>query len=119
MQMAQASKVVLNFKANDLPLLNGAEWAVGEKLLTRGDKSNRQYTLDYMKTIGAIDKIKEHLIFDPQTSGGLLISVPEKNASALLIDLKNSGDEISKIVGYVSSPDDENKAGTIIFDYTL
>jgi selenide,water dikinase len=118
MQMAQASKVVLVFNINKIPVLDGAEWAIKENLLTRGDKSNRIYTQDYMRTIGNIDEEKEHLIFDPQTSGGLLISVPEKNAHSLLNDLKNSGDEISEIVGYVEFPNDKYKEGTIVFDYT-
>jgi selenide,water dikinase len=118
MQMAQASKVVLRFKVNKLPVLEGAEWAIRENLLTRGDKSNRTYTKDNLKSIGNIDAVKEHLIFDPQTSGGLLISVPEKNAVSLLNDLRNSGDEISEIVGYVAAPDAQYKEGTIVFDYT-
>lgn len=117
MQMAQASKVVLIFKVNKLPVLQGAEWAVKENLLTRGDKSNRQYTQNNIIKVGDIDEVKEHLIFDPQTSGGLLISVPEKNAAKLLSDLKNSGDEISEIVGYVEPPSNEYKEGTIVFDY--
>jgi selenium donor protein len=118
MQLAQASKVVLNFNVKTLPILDGAIWAIGEKLLTRGDKSNRIYTQDFYITKGDIDEIKEHLIFDPQTSGGLLISVPEVYANALLNDLKNSGDDISEIVGFVESPTNEKKAGTIVFDYS-
>jgi selenide,water dikinase len=54
--------------------------AVENNFLTRGDKSNREYTKDFYAAKGNINKTIEHLIFDPQTSGGLLISVPEKNA---------------------------------------
>ncbi|MFZ1320870.1 MAG: selenide, water dikinase SelD, partial [Ignavibacteria bacterium] len=44
MQMAIASKAVLRFFVDQLPVLPGVEHAIGEKLLTRGDKSNRDYT---------------------------------------------------------------------------
>lgn len=117
MQMAQASNVVLNFKVNNLPVLPGAFWAIEQKLLTRGDKSNRTYTEKSVINIGTIDIPKEHLLYDPQTSGGLLISVPEKNAERLITDLLNSGDVDSKIVGFVESPSADYKAGTIIFDF--
>jgi selenide,water dikinase len=117
MQMAKASKVVLKFRVIDLPVLEGAEKAIGENYLTRGDKSNREYTKDSVKSIGTINKSKEHLLYDPQTSGGLLISVPEENAEALLKDLHNNGDVNSKIIGNVIDATQSNKTGSIIFEY--
>jgi selenide,water dikinase len=118
MQMAMASSVVLHFKVNSLPVLPGAMWAIEEKLLTRGDKSNRTYTYKFVINTGSINTDKEHILYDPQTSGGLLISVPENKADKLLAELKNSGDEDSKIVGFVKSPAGEQKAGSIIFDFS-
>lgn len=117
MQMAYASGVVFSFYVNDLPLLKGAEWAISENFLTRGDKSNRSYTQDFINTKGKINKKIEHILFDPQTSGGLLISVPEQNAYKLLDDLKNNGDDISRIVGFVSESNKEYRQGTLIFQY--
>jgi len=117
MQMAKASGVVFNLNVKDLPVLDGAKWAVSQNLLTRGDKSNRFYTQAFIKTKGKIDYTMEHLIYDPQTSGGLLISVPETKANGLLKELKNNGDEISSIVGYVSESDNEFKPGTLILNY--
>ena len=118
MQMALASKVVFSINVYDLPVLPGAFWAIKEKLLTRGDKSNRTYTELNVVYSGNIDLAKEHLLYDPQTSGGLLISVPEKNAEALLKELINSGDEDSKIVGIVGAPAPDNKEGMIIFNFS-
>ncbi len=117
MQMAKASNAVLKFFVNELPVLPGAEWAIGENYLTRGDKSNREYTKDFLKPEGKINKIKEHLLYDPQTSGGLLISVPEENANLLLLELHKRGDIFANIVGEVIDVSDENKPGTIIFNY--
>ena len=115
MQMAQASNVAFKINVNDLPILKGAEWAIGENLLTRGDKSNRIYTKDFVINKGEINKTKEHLLYDPQTSGGLLISVPSENSQSLLKDLHNSGDENSRVIGFVESPSEDIKPGNIIF----
>jgi len=115
MQMAHSSKVVINFNVRNIPLLEGAIWAVKENLLTRGDKSNRIYTQDYVINNGRIDTIIEHLLYDPQTSGGLLISINEKNANELLRLIKDGGDEKASIVGYATESDNMHKPGTIMF----
>lgn len=117
MQLAKASNAVLNFYVNELPLLKGALWAVGEKLLTRGDKSNRIYTEDFVVNKGTVNTQKEHLLYDPQTSGGLLISIAESSVEELLKEIIEKGDEAARIVGYVTAPDEEYKAGTILFNF--
>ncbi|MDZ4713583.1 MAG: selenide, water dikinase SelD [bacterium] len=117
MQMAAASKVVFRFFVNELPVLDGAEWAVENNFLTRGDKSNREYTESSVMNEGNVNIIKEHLLYDPQTSGGLLISVKEDKANHLLLELEKCGDIYSRIVGEVIPPDGEVKSGTVIFNY--
>ncbi|MCI0473724.1 MAG: selenide, water dikinase SelD, partial [Ignavibacteria bacterium] len=114
MQMAKASGVVFNFNITDLPVLEGAKWAISQNFLTRGDKSNRIYAKDFVITKGEADLTMEHLFYDPQTSGGLLISVPESEANSLLRELKDNGDEFSSIVGYVTESDIELKPGTLV-----
>ena len=117
MQLAKASNVVLKFRVNDLPVLEGAEKAIDENYLTRGDKSNREYTKEYVISSGKVNKTKEHLLYDPQTSGGLLICVPKKNAGALLDDLIKNGDISSGIIGEVMEASGEIKPGSIVFEY--
>jgi selenide,water dikinase len=117
MQMAIASKMVFEFSINQLPVLKGVLDAMGNNMLTRGDKSNRIYTQNNVVTKGEINLTLEHLVYDPQTSGGLLISVPESNAEKLLKKIQSEGDEVSAVVGRVISPDNKYKAGTIIFNF--
>lgn len=117
MQMAKASGCVFNFNVSELPVLDGAMQAIKDKYLTRGDKSNRIYTQEYVMNTGNIDEETEHLIYDPQTSGGLLISVPEIYSEKLLRDLKDNGDTVSRIVGVVSECSTDLKPGTLNFVY--
>lgn len=116
MQLAKASGVVLNFMVNELPVLEGAYEAIEKKMLTRGDKSNRIYTEGFAINKGNVNSAKEHLFYDPQTSGGLLICVPEKYSKEMLEYLKENGDRVSSVVGYVE-PAGEYKAGTVIFNF--
>ena len=117
MQMAKASKVVLNFNVNDLPVLQGAMKAIRKKQLTRGDKSNRIYTQDFVTNKGTVDTEKDHLLYDPQTSGGLLISIEEIKAEKLLAEIRDGGDEIAGIVGFVTESNNDCKSGSIVFNF--
>jgi selenide,water dikinase len=116
-QMAVASKMVLHILVNKIPLLDGAIEAVNQNMLTRGDKSNRDYTKNYTKCIGEVNTDFEHILYDPQTSGGLLISIPEKNSITLLKRLKENGDEYSAIIGFVENIYENESDLRIIFDY--
>lgn len=113
MQLAQASNVSLRINVNDLPVLDGAMSAVEQKLWTRGDKSNRLYTQDNVVNEGNINEELEHILYDPQTSGGLLISIPPENAETLLDELKQSGITTASIIGSAESGN-----GKLIFNYS-
>lgn len=112
MQLAQTSGVSLRIKVNDLPILEGVMDAIANKLWTRGDKSNRTYTQDSVTSEGVVNEELEHILYDPQTSGGLLISISAEKAQDLLSDLKANGVESAAIVGTV-----EEGNGKLIFDY--
>ncbi|MCE1165784.1 MAG: selenide, water dikinase SelD [Bacteroidetes bacterium] len=117
MQMAKASGCVFNFEVKNLPVLDGALQGIRDKFLTRGDKSNRIYTQEYVLNTGEADEETEHLLYDPQTSGGLLISVPDNKSETLIRELVENGDTVSCRVGYVTACDDSLKPGTLNFIY--
>jgi selenide,water dikinase len=55
---------------------------------------------------GSVDLALTDIMYDPQTSGGLLIAVPEKEAQQLLSDLKGSI-PIASVVGYAEEYHDK------------
>lgn len=113
MQLGQTSSVSIRINVNDLPLLDGAMDAIANKLWTRGDKSNRTYTQDSVTSEGEVNEDLEHIIYDPQTSGGLLISVAEEHSEELLNDLHNNDITAASVIGIV-----EEGNGKLIFNYS-
>lgn len=103
-EMARASSVQMRLFASEVPLLGDAEALASDaRNITRGDKTNYQYVEDIM-TIGKdVPDHLRHLFFDPQTSGGLLIAVPEKNAKALVEAIRNNDGGRAAIIGEVVS----------------
>ena len=90
-EMAVASKVSLRLYVGRIPLLEGALDCVRAGHIPGGLKANREFAecvVGYED--GISDEIKT-MLFDPQTAGGLLISVPENDAVELTRALNAAG----------------------------
>jgi selenide,water dikinase len=90
--------IYLNF--DSLPLLPGALNYAREFFATALGQRNRN-NLSHRVQLRGLDPAQEEILFDPQTSGGLAISVPAQRALALVAALKASDPE-SAIIGQVS-----------------
>jgi len=105
-KMADGSNVTLVFEESDLPLLPGALEQVRAGMIPGGGTRNREYYAKYVKVSDEVSEEMVALAFDPQTSGGLLISVPEAQSVATLADLHKAGCADAAIVGRVQARSD-------------
>ena len=74
-----------------LPLFEGVWQAINLGAITGAHKTNREYLAPYQIDGNPAYKKYEPLLFDPQTSGGLLLALPEEQASVLVENLCQSG----------------------------
>ena len=88
-EMARASNVTLEIDSASVPLIEGALELAAQGLLTSGDKTNRLYVGDDVMVNERVGKELASLFFDPQTAGGLLISVAAGDADELLSRLRD------------------------------
>jgi selenide,water dikinase len=100
-ELASASGVRLRIRTERLPILPGVEAAIAAGCLTRGDASNRIYAGARATVAPTVAKAREHAVFDPQSSGGLLMAVDPKGAEALVRELRSVGDEPATVVGEI------------------
>jgi selenide,water dikinase len=89
-ELARASGVTLELDSSSVPTIPGARELAAAGLLTSGDKSNRLYVGADISLSDAVAPELASLLFDPQTAGGLLISIPAERAPALLARLRES-----------------------------
>ena len=104
-EMALGSAVTLEIKTAHVPLIEGALDAVRIGAIPGGLLANREFA-ECLVEDGRETRIPEDLralLYDPQTSGGLLISVASENAPALLASLL-AADLPAAIIGTVSVP---------------
>jgi selenide,water dikinase len=84
--VARESHLTIEIRLADLPLLPGAR-ELAPKFQPAGLRANRRQFEPLVEDRAAADDEVRALVFDPQTSGGLLLLVPAGAADALLADL--------------------------------
>jgi selenide,water dikinase len=90
-EIALASKVSLRFHANSIPLLDGAVECVRAGHIPGGLKANREFAECVVGYEGGVSEEVKTILFDPQTAGGLLISVASEDAVELKRALNSIG----------------------------
>jgi selenide, water dikinase len=83
-EMARASNVTLEIESDCIPLLPNVLDLISKGMLTRGDKNNRAYVGETIKFEEKVTGLMQSALFDPQTAGGLLISVSSAQAEDLV-----------------------------------
>lgn len=101
LEMAKGSGVQINLFYDKLPFYTNALHMYRRGETTGSNKANRKLAEGFFKKIKELSREEEELLFDPQTSGGLLLSVPSTEADRLITELKRAGIETAARVGEV------------------
>ena len=101
-EMASASKVTIHIKTYDIPLFNDVIEAAQMGLVPAASYGNRKAITD-VQVDANLDGVWTDILFDPQTSGGLLFSVPATEGPDLVKALYDVGVEGATIVGAVKN----------------
>lgn len=101
LEMAKASGVKLEISYDSIPLYNNALRMYQKGETTGSNRQNRQLTEKFIHFETSITAPEEELLYDPQTSGGLLLSLPASQADDMIKELKDAGVEQSSIIGVV------------------
>jgi selenide,water dikinase len=107
LEMARASDVTCEIESVNVPVLPGVHHYAGQGMLTGGGGTNRTFVQDHLSMDAGVDEITQHVLFDPQTSGGLLIAAPEPSIEGLMRDLRETYPD-SAVIGQIKKK--EHKA---------
>lgn len=108
-EMALASKVTFELDVKKIPFINGADEYAKMGLVPAGAYQNRGYSGPYVEPGNALEHELD-LLYDPQTSGGLLLSVPEKYADHVMerLEGKQMETKVARIGRVVEKEPDVN-----------
>lgn len=102
LEMAKASNVSIEIDSKEVPILDGAVDMASMGVIPAGMYRNKGYISKDVELIN-IETAIEDILYDPQTSGGLLISVKAELAEELITDMKLNGSIEAKVIGSVKS----------------
>jgi len=99
-EMAEAASVGLQIRFNDMPFISCAKKHAAAWRFPGGASDNKLHYSEHVKFDPTIPEEFQLLLFDPQTSGGLLLGVPESKVDAFMSAAESQG-EPAWIVGKV------------------
>ncbi len=91
------ASVSLEIDHSEIAYLPGAVEAAREGFLAGGLKNNRDFIGDCVGFAGSVSQEYRDLLFDPQTSGGLLIAITAESADAAISALDRHGVSVRNI----------------------
>ncbi len=100
-EMAFNSGMDVEIEVAALPLLPRAREFAAQGIVPAGAYRNREHLAPYVEIVGEVTAADQDLLYDPQTSGGLLIAVPEERKGELLNALRREGISRPRVVGRV------------------
>ena len=104
-EMAQGSNCTIHMQVDQISYHEEALELASMGLVPAGAYRNREYAEAGVAVSGEISLAMQDILYDPQTSGGLLFALPEKEAQTCLAQLKRTIPKAA-IIGYVTEKED-------------
>ena len=105
LEMAQGSDASLHINLDAVPVMDEAYKMYELGISTGVNKHNRAKVMPSIHFNDSAKTEKREILFDPQTSGGLLVSLPKDQAKEAIDKLRNTGLANAEIIGEAKEPD--------------
>lgn len=100
LEMALASRCQVVLEADAVPLLSGVRQLAAMGLVPEGTHANRRYGACRVEVAPTVDPVLADVLFDAQTSGGVVLAVPEGLVAPVTEFLLDAGD-LAAPIGWV------------------
>lgn len=102
LEMAKGSEVTLGIRTADVPLMREALAMYERGMRTGVNVANRALVAPWVRFAAALPAWHEEIFVDPQTSGGLLVAIPDEQQQVLLTALHDGGVTQARVIGEVT-----------------
>lgn len=107
-EMISVSHMGASIQMEHIPVIPEAREFASIGFVPGGTFKNREFRESMIQFSDKIDPVTRDILFDPQTSGGLLIALPSAYADDLLACLRENTMDTAAIVGYITSEKERN-----------
>ncbi len=106
-EMMAHDNLEIKINTENLPLLTGVLESASKDMIPGGLNKNRKHIGPFCLVEPSVRKETSDIIFDPQTSGGLIIALPENQGDRMISELKSRGIDQAEIIGAVIDADEQ------------
>ena len=99
--MTSASNVMFRLRFADIPRLPGARLYSEREMYPGGLNRNRDFVLPHVRFADSIDAANRGILFEPETSGGLLIALDPAQARSYVAQAEVDGID-ARLIGEVA-----------------
>lgn len=101
LEMAEGSSVTIDIDTSSIPVMAGAVENAAMGLVPAGAYRNKDYSGHKIQMSETVSEEMQDILYDPQTSGGLLIAVHPDDLDALMKDLEQQTETAFAVIGHV------------------
>lgn len=109
LEMARGSHVEIAIYAEKIPIIDEAREYALMGLIPAGSYATKHFCESMVEAETGVETVLMDLIFDPQTSGGLVIAISPDQADAFLHELQNAAVQSAAIIGEAIAPHSKGK----------
>ncbi len=100
-EMARGSGVNVEIDLAQIPVFRAVPECIEQQILSGAVERNQDYAMGWI-VANAPDAAAQAILFDPQTSGGLLVALPPTRAAAYIKNLHALGHTATAVIGHIS-----------------
>ena len=108
-EMAEGSEAALRIEIGSVPVMDESLAMYERGMSTGVNETNRRLVAEKTRFERTVPRWHEEIFMDPQTSGGLLVSVPEAQANKLVAALREAGVGAARRIGTVEPYDGQDR----------
>jgi len=101
-EMVSQSKVTAEISFEQVPVFDEVMDYIFRGVISGGVERNREHSSQFVTVADDVAEEMTHILYDPQTSGGLLMAVPREKVEALLDRLIERGIKHAAVIGEIS-----------------
>jgi selenide,water dikinase len=113
-EMARGSGVSVELDLGMLPVFGAVEMCIKNDILSGAIERNQEYSMAWVDVADPAAEPHVPVLYDPQTSGGLLVSMSPESADGYVAEMKELGHAATTVVGRVIEIDAETEKSKII-----
>lgn len=111
--MARGSGIRAEVDLSKVPIFATAAEGLKQEIYGGGVDRNQAYSMSWVRMEEHADRAASAILYDPQTSGGLLVALPPEAANRFVDELHMRGNEAASIIGRIVEKPDSQREGDV------